>query len=120
MLGLPTGLRLVIGNVFAKAFKHGRASQAQLSAIRSRAGVDIVIDDNGSRIPEHERTSMFERFTRGSKTTHSGSGLGLVLVAQQAELHRGTATLENGPLGGARLLPRLPAPELSQTDTRYG
>jgi two-component system sensor histidine kinase PrrB len=32
------------------------------------------------------------------------------LVAQQAHLHRGTASLEDSPLGGARLLLRIPAP----------
>ena len=59
---------------------------------------------------------MFERFTRGSKTSHSGSGLGLALVAQQAELHGGTASLEDSPLGGTRLLLRLPAPKLKHTE----
>ena len=117
MLGLPTGLRLVIDNGIANAFKHGRASQVQLSAISSRAGVDIIIDDNGTGIPADERTAMFERFTRGSKASRSGSGLGLALVAQQAELHGGTASLEDSPLGGTRLLLRLPAPTLNQLET---
>jgi two-component system, OmpR family, sensor histidine kinase PrrB len=116
MLGLPTGLRLVIDNGIANAFKHGRASQVQLSANSSRAGVDIIIDDNGTGIPADERIAMFERFTRGSKASHSGSGLGLALVAQQAELHGGTASLEDSPLGGTRLLLRLPAPKLSQLE----
>jgi signal transduction histidine kinase len=89
----------------------------QLSAISSRAGVDIIIDDNGTGIPADERTAMFERFTRGSKASRSGSGLGLALVAQQAELHGGTASLEDSPLGGTRLLLRLPAPTLNQLET---
>lgn len=112
MLGLPTGLRLVIDNAIANAVKHGQASQVQLSAITSRAGVEIIVDDNGTGVPEQERAAMFQRFTRGSKASSSGSGLGLALVAQQAELHKGTASLEDGPLGGARLLLRLPAPRL--------
>jgi len=116
MLGLPTGLRLVIDNGIANAFKHGGATRIQLSAISSRAGVDIVIDDNGTGIPKEDRTAMFERFTRGSKTSHSGSGLGLALVALQAELHGGTASLEDSPLGGTRLLLRLPAPKLKHTE----
>jgi two-component system sensor histidine kinase PrrB len=53
---------------------------------------------------------VFDRFSRGSTASHSGSGLGLALVAQQAELHGGTASLEASPLGGARLLLRLPGP----------
>jgi len=53
---------------------------------------------------------VFERFSRGSTAARSGSGLGLALVAQQAELHGGTASIETSPLGGARLVLRLPAP----------
>jgi len=59
-------------------------------------------------VPEQERAAVFERFSRGSTASRSGSGLGLALVAQQAELHGGTASLEGSPLGGARLLLRLP------------
>jgi two-component system, OmpR family, sensor histidine kinase PrrB len=117
MLGLPTGLRLVIDNAIANAFKHGQATLVQLSAITSRVGVEIVIDDNGTGIPEQERAPMFERFARGSKASHSGSGLGLALVAQQAELHGGTASLEDSPLGGTRLLLRLPGPRLDKNET---
>ena len=71
-------------------------------------GVEITIDDNGTGVPEEERAAVFKRFTRGSTASRSGSGLGLALVAQQAELHGGTASLKASPLGGARLLLRLP------------
>lgn len=109
ILGLPAGLRLVIDNAIANAVKHGDATQIRLSAIRSGDHVEIAIDDNGSGVPEQERVLVFERFSRGSTASRSGSGLGLALVAQQAELHGGTASLETSPLGGARLLLRLPA-----------
>jgi two-component system, OmpR family, sensor histidine kinase PrrB len=115
MLGLPTGLRLVIDNAIANAVKHGQASQVQLSAICSRAGVEIAVDDNGIGVPEEERAAVFQRFARGSTASRSGSGLGLALVAQQAELHRGTAALEASPLGGSRLLLRLPGPADDET-----
>lgn len=110
IVGLPAGLRLAVDNAIANAVKHGGATRVQLSAVSSRAGVEIAIDDNGSGVPESERRVVFERFSRGSTASHSGSGLGLALVAQQAHLHGGTATLENSPLGGARLMLRLPAP----------
>jgi two-component system sensor histidine kinase PrrB len=108
--GRPTGLRLVIDNAIANAVKHGQATQVQLAAISSRVGVEITIDDNGTGVPEEERAAVFKRFTRGSTASRSGSGLGLALVAQQAELHGGTASLKASPLGGARLLLRLPGP----------
>jgi two-component system sensor histidine kinase PrrB len=110
IVGLPAGLRLAVDNAIANAVKHGGATRVQLSAVSSRAGVEIAIDDNGSGVPEDERRVVFERFSRGSTASHSGSGLGLALVAQQAQLHGGTASLEDSPLGGARLLLRLPGP----------
>lgn len=111
MVGLPAGLRLVIDNAIANAVKHGGASDIQLNAVSSADGVEITIDDNGTGIPDEERAMVFERFSRGSTASRSGSGLGLALVAQQAELHGGTASLESSPLGGTRLVLRLPGPE---------
>jgi two-component system, OmpR family, sensor histidine kinase PrrB len=108
MSGLPAGLRLVIDNAIANAVKHGGSTEVRLSAGRSANGVEIAFDDNGTGVPEEERAAVFERFSRGSTAARSGSGLGLALVAQQAELHGGTASLEASPLGGARLLLRLP------------
>ena len=110
VVGMPAGLRLAVDNAIANAVKHGGASRVQLSAVSSRAGVDIAVDDDGSGVPQGERQVVFERFSRGSTASHSGSGLGLALVAQQAHLHGGTASLHDSPLGGARLLLRLPAP----------
>ncbi|BBX23851.1 sensor-type histidine kinase PrrB [Mycolicibacter terrae] len=110
IVGLPAGLRLAVDNAIANAVKHGGATQVQLSAVTSRAGVEIAIDDNGAGVPEEERRMVFERFSRGSTASHSGSGLGLALVAQQAGLHGGTASLEDSPMGGVRLMLRLPPP----------
>jgi len=110
IIGLPAGLRLAVDNAIANAVKHGGATQVRLSAVSSREGVVIAVDDNGTGVPEAERTTVFERFARGSTASRSGSGLGLALVAQQAEIHGGTAALEDSPLGGARLVLRLPPP----------
>ncbi len=107
MVGLPTGLRLVIDNAIANAVKHGGATKIQLNVASSSAGVEIAIDDDGCGVPEGERSAVFERFSRGSTASRSGSGLGLALVAQQAELHGGMASLHASPLGGTRLLLRL-------------
>lgn len=110
MVGLPAGLRLVVDNAITNAVKHGGATEIRLNAESSGEGVEITVDDNGSGIPEDERAAVFERFSRGSTAARSGSGLGLALVAQQAELHGGTATMTTSPLGGARLVLSLPAP----------
>ncbi|MFC9786557.1 ATP-binding protein [Rhodococcus sp. NPDC127528] len=113
--GIPTGLRLVLDNAVTNAVRHGRAGRVLVSVATdpSDGSVTIAVDDDGTGIPESERESVFERFVRGAGSRAEGSGLGLAVVAQQAELHGGTATLTDSPLGGARLTLRLPGPRPS-------
>ena len=58
IVGLPAGLRLAVDNAIANAVKHGGATRVQLSAVSSRAGVEIAIDDDGIGIPEEERDGV--------------------------------------------------------------
>ncbi|MEV5838879.1 HAMP domain-containing sensor histidine kinase [Nocardia sp. NPDC052112] len=107
--GLPAGLRLAVDNALANSVKHGRATEAVVSAHRIPNGhIMITVDDNGRGIPIEERTAVFERFFRGSQASKGGSGLGLALVAQQAQLHGGRAYFDDSPLGGVRLVLDLP------------
>lgn len=107
--GLPTGLRLAVDNALTNSARHGGATAAVVSAHRTGDGrIVIAVDDNGRGLPEHEREAVFERFFRGSQATMGGSGLGLALVAQQAQLHGGRAYFEDSPMGGARLVLELP------------
>ncbi|MFI6046183.1 sensor histidine kinase [Nocardia sp. NPDC051321] len=109
--GLPAGLRLAVDNALANSVKHGRATEALVSAHRAPNGhIVISVDDNGHGIPPHERQAVFDRFFRGSQASKGGSGLGLALVAQQAQLHGGHAYFDDGTLGGIRLVLDLPAP----------
>ncbi|MGA9873940.1 MAG: HAMP domain-containing sensor histidine kinase, partial [Rhodococcus sp. (in: high G+C Gram-positive bacteria)] len=101
---LPAGLRLALDNAIINAVRHGNATQVLITVARDGNRVDIVLDDNGSGVPDNERTSVFERFYRGAAATKGGSGLGLALVAQQAALHGGRAYFTDSPLGGARLV----------------
>ncbi len=107
--GLPAGLRLAVDNALANSVKHGRATHAVVSAHRMPGGrILITVDDDGRGIPAAERERVFERFFRGSQASKGGSGLGLALVAQQAQLHGGRAYFADSPLGGARLALELP------------
>lgn len=107
--GLPAGLRLAVDNALKNSVKHGEATAAVLAAHRRADGsIVISVDDNGRGIPPGERESVFARFTRGSGAHKGGSGLGLALVAQQAQLHGGRAYFDDGTLGGVRLVLVLP------------
>ncbi|KAF0848092.1 sensor histidine kinase [Nocardia caishijiensis] len=108
--GLPAGLRLAVDNALTNSVRHGGATHAVVSAHRTPTGrVVIAVDDNGTGVPEAERERIFARFARGTNAGKTGSGLGLALVAQQAQLHGGRVFFENSPLGGARLVLDLPA-----------
>ncbi|WP_459549147.1 sensor histidine kinase [Nocardia sp. X0981] len=107
--GLPAGLRLAVDNALKNSVKHGGATEVLLSAHRTSDGTIVVsVDDNGRGLPPEERESVFARFVRGSQAHKGGSGLGLALVAQQAQLHGGRAYFDDGTLGGVRLVLVLP------------
>ncbi|MCA1004407.1 HAMP domain-containing histidine kinase [Rhodococcus hoagii] len=108
MRGLPSGLRMVLENAVTNAVRHGLADRIEIGVGLDARGITITVDDNGIGIPDHERTTVFDRFARGASAHPDGSGLGLALIAQQAELHGGTAELTDSPLGGARLRLELP------------
>ncbi|WP_159928149.1 MULTISPECIES: HAMP domain-containing sensor histidine kinase [Nocardia] len=104
--GLPGGVMLIVTNAVANAVQHGQATNVTVSAAAGPADtVEIRVDDDGRGIPEALRAGAFARFVKGPGSP--GSGLGLALVRQQAELHSGTAELDASPLGGARLRVRL-------------
>lgn len=104
--GLPGGLMLIVTNAVANAVQHGKADTVRISVNRSDADqLEILIDDDGSGIPESVCPNAFDRFVKGPGSP--GSGLGLALVRQQAELHSGTAELTRSPLGGVRLHVRI-------------
>ncbi|MEV0337119.1 HAMP domain-containing sensor histidine kinase [Nocardia sp. NPDC050717] len=108
-LGLPAGLRLAVDNALTNSVRHGGATRAVVSAHRTGADrMVIAVDDNGSGVPPAEREAVFARFARGVNASKGGSGLGLALVAQQAQLHGGSARFEASGLGGARLVLDLP------------
>ncbi len=69
--------------------------------------LEIVICDNGPGVPMAERGRIFDPFysTKGAK----GTGLGLAVTAKTIREHGGMVSVDDGPLGGARFVLRVPA-----------
>jgi two-component system sensor histidine kinase CreC len=61
-------------------------------------------------VPDYALGRVFERFYSLPRPDggHRSSGLGLCFVAQVADLHGGSAALDNRPEGGACATLRLP------------
>ncbi|RBP48829.1 sensor histidine kinase [Arenicella xantha] len=67
--------------------------------------IDLVVEDNGSGIPEEIRESLFDPYV-SSKA--KGSGLGLAIVKRIVEEHSGSVWTRQSSLGGAAMHMRLP------------
>ena len=98
-------------NLADNAARHA-ASRIAVGVTRDGADAVLTVDDDGSGIPASERERVFERFVRldeGRARDAGGSGLGLAIVAGVVRASRGTVTVGESPLGGARFTVRLPA-----------
>jgi two-component system sensor histidine kinase PrrB len=112
--GWAEGLAVMIDNLLRNACTHGAGNgggaRVSLSLATRDGEVELSVADAGPGIPEAERAAVLDRFSRGSSASGVGSGLGLALVAQQAELHGGEVSIGRGEAGGALVAVRLRAP----------
>jgi len=72
----------------------------------------ITVEDNGPGIPEDKLEKIFDRFYTdrpAGAAFGNNSGLGLSIVQQIAETHRGKVTASNRAEGGAKFTIDLPA-----------
>jgi PAS domain S-box-containing protein len=74
-------------------------------------GAELQVIDTGIGIPESEQDRLFERFHRVSGAalrSYEGSGIGLALVAELAQLHGGTVSVRSEPGVGSTFTVRVP------------
>jgi signal transduction histidine kinase len=81
-------------------------------AERQGTSLLLAVEDAGPGVPKEMRTSVFERFRHGDTAPAyaPGLGIGLSLVLRLAELHGGTAWVEDRPGGGSSFQVTLPGP----------
>jgi two-component system sensor histidine kinase CreC len=84
--------------------------EVEIEAGAEGGGAVLRVLDRGPGIPDYARERVFERFYSLPRPDggHRSSGLGLCFVAQVAELHGGSAALDNRAGGGACATLRLP------------
>lgn len=104
-------LRAAVTNLLENAIDFSPRGGAVDIDVESAGGnVVLTIRDHGPGVPDYAREKIFERFysLRHHSSKRKGTGLGLTLVRETAELHGGSITLE--PAAGGGTLARLTLP----------
>ncbi|MCP5269215.1 MAG: HAMP domain-containing protein [Zoogloeaceae bacterium] len=104
-------MQFAVRNLMRNAIKYAQ-SRIVVSAELVDGQIRINVDDDGIGIPPEERENVFTAFTRLDRSrdrTTGGYGLGLAIARLVLELHGGTASAHESPLGGARFTLEWPA-----------
>jgi len=108
--GNADALRRMVRNIGENAIRHA-SSRVDVTLVERGEEVVLTIDDDGPGIPATERARVLQRFVRldeARSRDEGGSGLGLSIVDEVVRAHGGSMSIEQSPLGGARIVITLP------------
>lgn len=97
----------MLGNVLDNACKWAR-HEIQVTVAHEQDEIVITIDDDGKGLPDIQKDQVFQRGVRADEKM-PGTGLGLDIVRDLTDLYAGTVMASASPLGGLRVVLRLPA-----------
>lgn len=108
--GDPSAIKRVLENLIDNAIKYGGQGEITVAARRSREGLLVSVHDNGSGIDPNEISKIFDRFymVRHAGKKKKGSGLGLSIVKNIVEAHKGRVWCESEPGKGTTMYFVLP------------
>jgi two-component system, OmpR family, sensor histidine kinase RstB len=113
-------LSRAVDNLLRNASLYGK-SQILISAQQQHEQFVVTVADDGIGIPSHARAELFEPFKRLDKSRNrqsGGYGLGLAIVQQVANWHKGEVTINDSIWGGAEFILRWPVPDLPQINDK--
>jgi signal transduction histidine kinase len=124
VMGDPVALRRVLQNLISNAAKHGGSGGwigvcVELKNHEARPSIEVRVSDRGPGIPEDELNQIFEPFYRGKNAIADhvrGTGLGLSLIREIVEAHKGAVHVRNRAESGAEFIVQLPAASAEQYD----
>lgn len=97
----------MLGNLMDNAGKWAADRVTVTAEAAGDAAFLLHVDDNGPGLSPEERVSAMKRGVRLDETA-PGTGLGLDIVSELAELYSGEFSLNDSPLGGLRASLKLP------------
>lgn len=99
----------VIANCLSNSVKFSHKAIIEIALKTDGDMVIFSIKDNGIGISEEFQQKMFNKFERGvSSTSYGGLGLGLYIVHQIIQAHRGTVRVNSAPGSGAEFIFQVP------------
>jgi signal transduction histidine kinase len=105
----PGKVERIIDNLLLNAARHTPGGTAVYVKVQEMPnGVVLIVEDEGDGVPDELKDVLFEPFRQGEGATGGGMGIGLSLVRRFAQLHGGSAVIEDREGGGARFVVRLP------------
>lgn len=105
----PAALKRCLGNLIDNAVKYGKSATVIVNDHDKQLQIHIL--DQGQGIPETELKRVFEPFYRleSSRSRDTGgTGLGLGIARNIAQMHGGDLLLRNHPCGGLEAILTLP------------
>ena len=110
--GDPDKLNQVISNLVDNAIKYNRpAGLVQISLEETDDSVVVSVRDTGMGIPKDDLNKVFDRFYRVERNDTadiSGIGLGLSIVKDIVNMHRGAISVESEINNGSKFTVALP------------
>lgn len=98
MRGDPRAIREALRNLLENAVKHTPAGTSICITVGPES--TVTVEDSGPGLATEIADQLFEPFRKGNPSTE-GAGLGLAIVRQAVELHRGSIQVGSSSLGGA-------------------
>jgi PAS domain S-box-containing protein len=101
----------IVLNLVSNAFKFTLEGGIKVALSEEGSHAVLRVSDTGTGIPQSEVPLIFDRFHRveGARgRTHEGTGIGLALVKELIELHKGTVSVESTLDKGTAFIVRLP------------
>jgi len=111
----PVAIERVVTNLISNAIKFTpRGGRVDVELREAGDETHVLVRDTGVGIDDELKARLFGRFEQGKPSPRGasrGSGIGLSLVKELVEAHRGRVTVETPPGGGALFHVILPTEE---------